>query len=298
MTTSGEISTTFLPTQRVNLSLGPIAYRHSGSGPPLLLVHGWRGSSRYWLTTLERFAETHTVYALDLPGHGESPPTQGVSSAERLAQLILEFADILGLKHFDLNGHSLGAAIAVYVAAQAPERIRRLVLTCLGTFRNEFERFFISQAYYQWSLSTMLWRPWLAAWRPWLTLSQPWIDWLGSQPPVYRMLAGSFIHQLPSDELAREGVREFLRTDQLNALDGAISAGNPAFTTVLDKVAAPTLLVSGEHDLIMPSSGVMALAGMLAQSQVLRIDRCGHLPMIEQPDVYYQRVQTFLTADV
>lgn len=290
-----EPTTAFFPAQRVILSSGPIAYRQAGSGDALLLIHGWRGSSRYWMDTLEHFSDTRSVYAVDLPGHGESPPLVGESSAARLARLIIEFAETAGLERFDLIGHSLGAAIAVHVAAHQPERVRRLVLTSLGTFRNAFEYFIFSQAYFQWSLGLQLWRPWLETWRPWLALYDSWITWLGSQPAVYKTLAGNFVYQLPFDEeMIRDGVLEFLRTDQINALDSAISAGSPIFPALARKITAPTLVVSANQDPIMPPSGVRALADLLPNSQIILIDQCGHLPMIEQPQVYHQHVRAFL----
>ncbi|MEI7771260.1 MAG: alpha/beta fold hydrolase, partial [Chloroflexales bacterium] len=59
--------------QYIDLPTGRLAYRAGGDGPPLLLIHGWGGSSRHWLGAFVTLAEDHTVYAIDLPGYGESP---------------------------------------------------------------------------------------------------------------------------------------------------------------------------------------------------------------------------------
>lgn len=291
-------SAPFTPVQQQTLSSGPIAYRQAGSGFPLLLVHGWGGSSRYWLDTLEAFADMRSVYALDLPGHGETPPLFDITSAERLAKLVIEFADALGLASFDLNGHSLGAAVAVYLAARWPTRVRNLVLTSLGTFRTQFERFLFGQAYIQMSLGLALWRPWLVLNRPWLALWQPWVDWMAHQPSVYRTLAGQFVHQLPADEMVvRQGVVEFLRTDRITALESAISVGDPGFAPALRQVHAPTLLVVADRDMIMPISGAQSMAELLPNCRLVQLDRCGHLPMIERPHEYHQLLREFFTAN-
>jgi pimeloyl-ACP methyl ester carboxylesterase len=289
----------FAPTQRVQLSNGPVAYRQVGNGFPLLLLHGWGGSSRYWQDTLNLFADVRSIYAPDLPGHGETPPIQDETSAERLATLVIEFADALGLEQFDLNGHSLGGAVAVYIAARCPERVRKLVITSLGTFRSSFEEMVWMQTYYQMSMGMLLWRPWLLLWRPWLKLWQPWLDWFVSQPPVYRLLASPFLHQMPVDErVLLEGALEFLRADRLTALENAISAGSPAFVPALRKVQAPVLVVCGDQDLIMPTSGAEMLAQQLTQSRLVELQACGHIPMIEQSAEYHNLLREFLTAEV
>ncbi len=288
----------FAPPQRVMLANGPVAYRQAGSGFPLLLLHGWGGSSRYWQDTLNLFADIRCIYAPDLPGHGETPPLQDETSAERLATLVIEFADALGLEQFDLNGHSLGGAVAVYIAARRPERVRKLVITSLGTFRSSFEEMVWMQTYYQMSMGMLLWRPWLLLWRPWLQFWQPWLDWFVSRPPVYRMLASPFMHQMPVDErVLLEGALEFLRADRLTALENAISAGSPAFIPALQKVQAPALVVCGDQDLIMPTSGAETLAQHLAQSRLVEIQACGHIPMIEQSAEYHSLVRDFLTDE-
>lgn len=285
----------FAPVQRLRLACGPLAYRHQGEGLPLLLIHGWRGSSRYWHDTQTRLADIRAVYALDLPGHGETPPRQAPTSTESLARLVIDFADRRGLARFDLNGHSLGAAVAVQVAARWPERVSRLVLTSLGTARSALERWLLTQTHQQMQQALQWWRPWLVMGRPLVGLGQPLLDWLGSQPALYRALAGAFVHRLPEDdELTRMGVLEFLRADPLTALEGAISAGSPSLWQSLERVTAPTLLLSADQDPIMPDSGALSLARRLANCRLVRLTDCGHIPMVEQPEVYHRLVRDFL----
>jgi pimeloyl-ACP methyl ester carboxylesterase len=88
----------------------------SGSGPPLLLVHGLSGSWRWWSGVLDALAETREVHVLDV----SAPPA-------RAAEALLAWADDAGLEHFGLVGHSLGGAIAARVAATT-DRVSELVL--------------------------------------------------------------------------------------------------------------------------------------------------------------------------
>lgn len=288
----------FSTRHRLTLADGPVVYRKATHGkPPLLLVHGWGGSSRHWQHTAEHLSDIRDLYALDLPGHGDTPVRPGSTGPEAVAGLVIDFADRLGLDHFDLNGHSWGAAIAILVAAQRPERVDRLILTSLGIARNALERLALTQAYHQMNLALSLWRPWLAMSRPWLALSRPTIDWFGAQPLVYRAIAAHVLRRLPADdEMVRVGVREFLGTDPLSALECAIGAGSPALPTALETMSTPTLLVSADADAVMPPSGARALAARIRNVREVRLDDCGHLPMIEQPEAYHRAVREFLTA--
>ena len=231
----------FSTLKHMTVADGRLAYRQVANGrPPLMLIHGWGGSSRHWQHTPDHLADVRALYALDLPGHGQTPARRGATGAQEQAQLVIAFADHLGLERFDLNGHSWGAAVAILVAAHWPERVARLVLTSIGTARNALEHFAMTQTYHQMTLAMAFWRPWLAMSRPWLSLSRPAIDWIGAHPAVYRAIAGQVVRNLPvDDDLVRMGVQEFLSTDPLTALECAIGAGNPAFLAALQGMNAP-----------------------------------------------------------
>jgi pimeloyl-ACP methyl ester carboxylesterase len=96
--------------------------------------------------------------------------------------------------------------------------------------------------------------------------------------------------------MVRVGVREFLSTDPLSALESAIGAGSPAFLTALETMTTPTLLVNADADAVMPPAGARALAARILNVREARLDDCGHLPMIEQPETYHRLVREFLTA--
>lgn len=280
--------------QRVDLSGGPIAYRQEGNGPPLILVHGWGGSSRNWQSSLKRLSDIRSIYALDLPGYGDSAPLKDVPNWERLANLLIEFANALKIEQFDVNGHSFGAGIAAYVAARWPKRVNNLVLTCFSTYRNEVERRVVEQFLSQMGLSLAMWQPWMALWEPWMALWQPWMVWMGGVTSIYQSLAWRFFYRVPSDErVLREGLEDFLRMHGRTAVANAASASDPKLHAILSEIALPTLLVGARQDMIMPPSGVEVVAHLIRDCQLMWIDQCGHLPMIEQPDEYHKLLRSF-----
>ena len=285
------------PLQRLTLPCGPLAYRQAGSGAPLILIHGWRGSSNHWQHTLSALADIRCVYAMDLPGHGATPSVGERLTTEALARLAIDFADKLGLAQFDLVGHSYGAAVAVAIAAAWPDRVRRLVLVSLGTVRDDLEHYALTQAHSYLTLVLPWWRPWLALARPWPGQWQPWLDWVGDQPAMSQAIAGGFLRQVPEGHaVVTDGVREFLNTDPLSALEVWIDAASPAFVAALAKIAAPVLLLSGDRDLVSPAAGVAALAERLGGCRMVLLPDCGHMPMIEWPEPFHRALREFLNA--
>ncbi|MCG8346541.1 MAG: alpha/beta hydrolase [Chloroflexales bacterium] len=284
------------PPEQVTVAGTGVTYRKVGNGRPLLLIHGWGGSSRHWLSTMANLADIRTIYALDLPGFGDSQPLAGVASAECLANVVIEFADMLGVERFDLNGHSFGAGVAAYLAARWPTRVQNLMLTSFSIPRTAIERVLFAQMHQQMGLTLALWQPWLTAWQPWINVWQPWLALQWTTPPLPRLIASRFFYRTPAeDELLREGVADLVQMDWRTALESAASLGDPAIIGALSQIHAPTLIVAGRYDLIMPPSGTEIAAQITPNCRLAWIDRCGHVPMVEQPEAYHQALRDFLS---
>jgi pimeloyl-ACP methyl ester carboxylesterase len=118
--------------QRVALPALNLAAQVWGAddAPPLLALHGWLDNAGSFALLAPRLAERWRVIALDLPGHGHSDHLPGGAHYHFIdyVRSVLAAADALGLQHYDLLGHSLGAGIASLVAAAAPQRIGQLLL--------------------------------------------------------------------------------------------------------------------------------------------------------------------------
>jgi pimeloyl-ACP methyl ester carboxylesterase len=264
--------------ERIDLPSGPVHYRVGGNGFPCLLIHGWGGSSRYWQGTIASLGDRHRFYAPDMPGYGASPPMQDVATPQRLAELLIAYADSLGLEQFDLNGHSFSAGVACFMAARYPERVRRLVLTCFSTYRSERERRVVNQVHHILAL--------------WMALRRPW---MAQQRAIYRTAAGRFFYRPPSDDaILQESFADFLKMDKRVALESAANAGSLEINEALRAVQCPTLLIGGRQDAIMPPQGTPEVARLIPNCKLIWIERCGHLPMIERPEVYHRLVGEFL----
>ncbi len=96
-------------------------------GVPLVILHGLLGSSRNWLSAGRDLGRNRTVLALDVPDHGDSEWTVDSSFAE-MSGRIVAWADEQGLQKADWLGHSLGGKVAMRIASDRPDLVRRLVL--------------------------------------------------------------------------------------------------------------------------------------------------------------------------
>ena len=128
-----EIGQNTMPT--IQSGEHTIYYRRSQpadapNAPPLVLIHGAGGTHMHWPGELRRLPTT-TVYALDLPGHGQSGGA-GCTTITEYAQAVAAWADALGLPRFILAGHSMGGAIAQMVALRQPQRLAGLILVGTG----------------------------------------------------------------------------------------------------------------------------------------------------------------------
>jgi len=104
-----------------------IHYRRQGNGQPLILLHPLRTQAEYFDAVASRLAERYLVYTLDLPGHGRSSLTAANYDEPALRAAVRGFIESTGLTDVTLVGESIGAVLALTVAAEIPERIARVV---------------------------------------------------------------------------------------------------------------------------------------------------------------------------
>ncbi|HME05051.1 MAG TPA: alpha/beta fold hydrolase [Solirubrobacteraceae bacterium] len=109
-----------------------VIYRITGSGPPVVLIHGMLNSSRHWQEVAERLAYEHTVVAPDLIGHGDSAAPRGDYSLGAHAASIRDLLAAIGIERATIVGHSLGGGVAMQFFYQFPQRVERLALVSSG----------------------------------------------------------------------------------------------------------------------------------------------------------------------
>lgn len=245
---------------------------------PILLIHGWGGTGRYWQGTARSLSKIARVFVPDLPGTGRSQPVQPAQDMFDQVATLKYLLDSFKLDKVQVIGHSMGAAMALLLADLAPERIERIVLTSLCFFVNE-KQAEVYTAIMNFFQLAMRFRS----------------DWMVNLPGLPQMMALRYFYHLPSnDTLLRQGLLDYLQLD----FDTAVACANNATDLRIEaagaRVNVPTILVACRQDQVMPLENVEYTAKRIPDCRVRWIDKCGHLPMVEKPAQYMAILNNFL----
>lgn len=247
---------------------------------PMLLIHGWGGSGRYWRATVDRLGSDRLVIVPDLPGVGRSLPVRRARTIEDQVTAIEALIDHLQITRLQVVGHSMGTAVAILLADRRPALVERLLLTAVSFPRSDSERNTFLSIMGVASVVMHFRAPWMAD-----------VPWLLDQS------ARRYFYRVPDDEaLLRAGFLDYLQMDHGTAIATARSAVSPAIVDAARRITAPILLVAGRQDQAMPTANVPYTAQVLGNCPLRWIEQCGHLPMVEHPDEYAAIVRTFLDA--
>jgi len=112
-----------------------VHYEVLGRGRPVILLHGWLGSWRYWVPAMRQLSAKYRVYALDLWGFGDSGKDAQRFGLASQVLLLSQFMDKMGITKAALVGHDLGAAVAAHYAVRHADRVPRLLAVCPPLFK-------------------------------------------------------------------------------------------------------------------------------------------------------------------
>jgi pimeloyl-ACP methyl ester carboxylesterase len=268
-------------TEFLELDGSWVRYDVIGGGPPVVLVHGWLGSSRVWEALARRLAQRFTVYSLDLTGFGESDKPLSGYGVRNGSRLLYAFCAHFGLTRASVIGHDLGGNMAVKLAADHPDVVGRVVLVSVPADEDQID------------LPTPLW---LAT----LPVVGPLFYALGRAfGPVRRMWVRPFVADPDdlTDEILEDAGKStpaaVARTLSISRRE--ISGGRLVRQAKIIKM--PMLVVSGEEDQIVDPHSVSAWAGSVQRAEICLMDACGHVPMIERPAEFAAQILAFLTGD-
>jgi len=240
-------------------------HRLDGDGSaPVLVLSGSLGTTHaMWEPQGPALAERFRVLRYDHPGHGGSAP--GPATIEGIARAVLGLLDELGLDRVAFCGLSLGGMVGMWLGANAPDRVERLVLCCTAPHLppREFwqERADTVRAQCVGAIADIVVARWFT---PRFNAEHP-----GTVRRYRDMLAST-----PAEGYARccEAIRDMdLRPD-------------------LGRIGAPTTVVLGAHDPVVPDEGKRALAG-ISGARIVELD-AAHLANVEQPDAFTAAVLT------
>jgi pimeloyl-ACP methyl ester carboxylesterase len=114
--------------QIMQTDIVPANVRVEGTGPTMVLIHGFGAAIDWWDEIAPSLAADHRVVRIDLIGHGGTAAPASGYFIERQAQLVSSVLDRLGVDRFTVVGHSMGGEVATALATMKPERIERMIL--------------------------------------------------------------------------------------------------------------------------------------------------------------------------
>jgi pimeloyl-ACP methyl ester carboxylesterase len=272
-----------LPGTFLSTRAGRVFVHRSGHGAPLVLVHGWMMSHFYFRDVVDALAAEREVIAVDLPGHGESDrPSTSVFAytLPAYATLLGEVMEGLGLPAVDVLGASMGGGVALTLAAQSPERVKRLVLSAPAIY---------PPAYLPLDARVLLSPIGAFVWKNLVTRRE-----YGRSCRYYNVRDPLLLDEHFVDYY-------WARLQRAGGLDAAYAcmramADCPAEPSTLERVQAPALLVWGDEDRLVPLAQGKRLARALPDARLEVIPACGHLPFVERPKEFLRAVRPFLAA--
>jgi pimeloyl-ACP methyl ester carboxylesterase len=275
----------FLEINGLNVHLKRI-----GSGEPaLILLHGFGASTFSWREVMEPLSAYGQVIAYDRPAFGLTErlldwDDVNPYSEEGNINLLLGLMNAFDIEQAILVGNSAGGTLATAFTLAYPERVQALIQ--------------VDAAIYQ----TMPTSPLLS----WL-LRTPQMDHIG--PLIARRLAGgqgdAFLNSAWYDpsplEVNPEIIAGYRRPLMAESWDRALwehtkATRPPGLAERLDEIQAPTLVISGAADQIVPVENSLRLAEDITGAQLVVIENCGHLPQEECPGEFLSAVDQFLNT--
>ena len=256
---------------------GQIAYHTSGhgsGGPPVLLVRPLGGSMALWGSFRSSLAETHRIIAFDHRGSGWSSAAPLVTTTATLARDALHLLDHLRVDRAQVFGISLGGMVATWVALVAPLRVAKLCVAAAPARGLALSRAGLGRG-----LS-------LAA-----CLARPSAEIEGCL--IDRILSRRFRDEHPDEVRAIERRANEAPTSRAGLIQLALAAGLHDTRRYLKRIHAPTLVLAGDHDVLLGADAPRALAAAIRGAEFAVIAGSGHDLTLEQPVVTAARVAMF-----
>ena len=253
-----------------------------GQGPDVVLLHGNPASTYSWRKVLEPLAARHRVHAIDLPGYGFSDkPADAPYDPAWFAHVVVGYLDAAGVRRAVLVGNSMGGQVATETAILYPERTAGLVLLgAAGLPEAERDG-----------------RPLSLRMLTWPVLG-PLLRQLPGRGRVRARLRRAVYDPATVSEADVDAYYAPLRTaGGTNALVARLRQPTPADRAArVRTIRAPTLVITGDTDRLVPLETARAYHALIAGSELLVLARTGHLPQEEQPERVVAEITRWVQA--
>ncbi|ERK72937.1 alpha/beta fold hydrolase [Leifsonia aquatica] len=253
-----------------------VNWRRGGAGDSVVLLHGLGGDIGFWDAELPALERDFDVIALDLRGSGATPSSAGGHEISDLADDVVAVLDDAGVARAHVVGFSMGGLVAQALALRHPGRLNRLVLASTYATMGHQARLFLDavlDVYENGATATQMFE-----------LICPWLF----SPAFVQDPANRAFFELPegaADDQSMEDWRALYRAQR-----------NFDVTEELSRISAPTLVVSGARDALVPAADALALRDGIAGARLEVFAESGHLVNVEDPARFIGSIRDFLRA--
>ena len=248
-------------------------YELQGEGRPLLILHGFLGSSDNWRAMRKRFASTYKVFCLDQRNHGNSPHSD-IMDYTVMAEDLREFLAEQSLSNVCLLGHSMGGKVAMQFASESPEIVAKLVIVDISPKAYPPSHQPILQAMQNLELGGLK------------TYGQ-------AEAALRAMIADSALSKFVVKNLTRDPTGAFqwrIGLDELGAnYDELIKA--PA---ILNRFAKPTCFIRGALSRSIEDQDFAAIREYFPLAEFHTVPNAGHWVHIDAPEEFHRIVDEYL----
>jgi pimeloyl-[acyl-carrier protein] methyl ester esterase len=245
----------------------------SGSGAPLLLIHGWGMHGGVWDDVAQKLSADFRVHRVDLPGYGNSKAETGFTLDAVAKELSASFREPLAV-----CGWSLGGQIALRWAECEPDKVRRLILvTSTPCFAEREDWVFGMESAVLEKFAAELEQNHAATLRRFIALQLRGSE---NERELLAQLRGSlFSRGEPSIVALRAGL-EILHDADLRS--------------DLKNIKQPVLVIAGERDKLTPPEASYYLAQAMPAARVIEVEGAAHAPFLSHPGIFVEQVKSFL----
>jgi len=262
-----------------------IRYAVRGSGPPLLLLHGFCEFLETWDFNLRPLGEYYRVYAVDLPGHGLSDKPYLDYTLSFFTDFTVSFMQALGIERADVIGHSFGGAIGISLAADFPGKVDRLILESSFGLAND-----ISLLHKLCSVPVMAGVHSQKAGADSALEERINLEFYRPDFAAREIVSRSYLFmQMPE-------ARRVMLSIMHNWVDANGLRPEVVMVDKLPLIKAPVLLIHCEQDKIHPPALSRNAGQLIPDARLKILSDCGHCPHIEQAAEFNEAVLEFLES--
>ena len=241
-----------------------------GKGFPLVLIHGYLGSSEMWFLQKKFLSKNYRIITPALPGFGESYKVKSLNSINKMAQMLLKLINEKNINKFHLLGHSMGGMIVQEMAKISGEKIKKLICFATGSIGDIPDRFE--------SIDTSIEK-----------LKEEGIKETVKRIPPKWFVKGQ---KAKNYYLCENAVKQIKEVTAYNAL---VAMKNWRGYENLKNIKQDTLIIWGDKDVSYNFNQVDTLKKNIPNSKLEIFKGCGHNVHLEEPQKFNETVKNFLS---